>query len=129
MRSAPGDSYIPGSRGTHPQSTAEPQDKLLDELDNESGVGVPILMYHRIATEGPMDLEQFRVDPILFDEQLSALRQVGIQERGKLPPGSQPTGRRSDVSPPDRCSRRVFAGGVGAEGGGRRQETGGGSDG
>ncbi|MEA3163951.1 MAG: hypothetical protein QOE88_1769 [Verrucomicrobiota bacterium] len=50
-------------------------------------------MYHRIATEGPMDLEQFRVDPILFDEQLSALRQVGIQKRGKLPPGSQPTGR------------------------------------
>jgi peptidoglycan/xylan/chitin deacetylase (PgdA/CDA1 family) len=79
MRSAPGDSYIPGSRGTHPQSTAEPQDKLLDELDNKSGVGVPILMYHRIATEGPMDLEQFRVDPILFDEQLSALRQVGFQ--------------------------------------------------
>jgi peptidoglycan/xylan/chitin deacetylase (PgdA/CDA1 family) len=36
-------------------------------------------MYHRIATEGPMDLEQFRVDPILFDEQLSALRQVGFQ--------------------------------------------------
>jgi peptidoglycan/xylan/chitin deacetylase (PgdA/CDA1 family) len=79
MRSASGDSSIPDGRGTHPQSTAEPQDKLLDELDNESGVGVPILMYHRIATEGPMDLDQFRVDPILFDEQLSALRQVGFQ--------------------------------------------------
>jgi peptidoglycan/xylan/chitin deacetylase (PgdA/CDA1 family) len=26
-----------------------------------------------------MDLDQFRVDPILFDEQLSALRQVGFQ--------------------------------------------------
>jgi hypothetical protein len=78
-----------------------------------------------------MDLEQFRVDPILFDEQLSALRQVGIQERGKLPPGSQPTGRRSDVSPridvPVGCSPEELVRKVGE--GDRRQETGGGSDG
>jgi peptidoglycan/xylan/chitin deacetylase (PgdA/CDA1 family) len=79
MRSASGDSSIPDSRGTHPQFTAEPKDELVDESGNESGVGLPILMYHRIATDGPLDLDQFRVDPILFDEQLSALRQVGFQ--------------------------------------------------
>ena len=79
MRSASDDSSIPDRRGTLPQFTAEPQDKLFDELDNESGVGVPILMYHRIVAEGPIDLDQFRVDPILFDEQLSALRQAGFQ--------------------------------------------------
>jgi peptidoglycan/xylan/chitin deacetylase (PgdA/CDA1 family) len=36
-------------------------------------------MYHRIATSGPPGLDRFRVDPTLFEEQLSALKQVGFQ--------------------------------------------------
>jgi peptidoglycan/xylan/chitin deacetylase (PgdA/CDA1 family) len=36
-------------------------------------------MYHRIATDGPPGLEQFRVPPQLFEEQLSALKQAGFQ--------------------------------------------------
>ena len=39
--------------------------------------GIPILIYHRVATAGPLGLERFRVDPTLFDEQLSALRHYG----------------------------------------------------
>jgi peptidoglycan/xylan/chitin deacetylase (PgdA/CDA1 family) len=42
-----------------------------------SAVAIPILMYHRVATAGPAGLERFRVDPALFDEQLSALRHYG----------------------------------------------------
>ncbi len=79
MRSASVESFIPGRGGNHPPSNTEPENELLDELNNEPGVGLPILMYHRIATDGPLDLDQFRVDPVLFDEQLSALRQVGFQ--------------------------------------------------
>jgi peptidoglycan/xylan/chitin deacetylase (PgdA/CDA1 family) len=44
--------------------------------------GIPILMYHRVATTGPHGLEQFRVDPSLFDEQLSALRHHGYSTIG-----------------------------------------------
>ena len=47
-----------------------------------SAVGIPILMYHRVATGGPLGLERFRVDPILFDEQLSALRHYGYSTIG-----------------------------------------------
>ena len=42
-----------------------------------SAFEIPILMYHRVATAGPAGLERFRVDPTLFDEQLSALRHYG----------------------------------------------------
>jgi peptidoglycan/xylan/chitin deacetylase (PgdA/CDA1 family) len=44
--------------------------------------GIPILMYHRVATAGPPGLERFRVDPTLFDEQLSALRHHGYSTIG-----------------------------------------------
>jgi peptidoglycan/xylan/chitin deacetylase (PgdA/CDA1 family) len=44
--------------------------------------GIPILMYHRIATAGPLGLERFRLDPTLFDEQLSALRHYGYSTVG-----------------------------------------------
>jgi peptidoglycan/xylan/chitin deacetylase (PgdA/CDA1 family) len=44
--------------------------------------GIPILMYHRVATAGPLGLERFRVDPTLFDEQLSALRDYGYSTVG-----------------------------------------------
>jgi peptidoglycan/xylan/chitin deacetylase (PgdA/CDA1 family) len=47
-----------------------------------SAVGIPILMYHRVATAGPPGLERFRVDPTLFDEQLSALRHHGYSTIG-----------------------------------------------
>src|ERR1700727_2653415 len=39
-------------------------------------------MYHRVAAVGPPGLEQFRVDPTLFDEQLSALRHYGYSTIG-----------------------------------------------
>jgi peptidoglycan/xylan/chitin deacetylase (PgdA/CDA1 family) len=44
--------------------------------------GIPILMYHRVATDGPPGLERFRVDPILFEEQLSALAHHGYSTIG-----------------------------------------------
>jgi peptidoglycan/xylan/chitin deacetylase (PgdA/CDA1 family) len=44
--------------------------------------GIPILMYHRVAAVGPLGLERFRVDPTLFDEQLSALRHYGYSTIG-----------------------------------------------
>ena len=49
------------------------------EWDCRFGDGVPILMYHRIATDGPPGLDKFSVDPILFDEHLSALKQAGFR--------------------------------------------------
>jgi peptidoglycan/xylan/chitin deacetylase (PgdA/CDA1 family) len=51
-------------------------------MESRSAVGIPILMYHRVATTGPVGLERFRVDPTLFDEQLSALRQYGYSSIG-----------------------------------------------
>jgi peptidoglycan/xylan/chitin deacetylase (PgdA/CDA1 family) len=39
-------------------------------------------MYHRVATDGPPGLERFRVDPILFEEQLSALTHHGYSTIG-----------------------------------------------
>ncbi len=40
---------------------------------------VPILMYHRIATEGPPDLKRWRVTPELFDAHMNALHRAGYQ--------------------------------------------------
>jgi peptidoglycan/xylan/chitin deacetylase (PgdA/CDA1 family) len=48
----------------------------------EGEFAIPILMYHRVATAGPAGLERFRVDPTLFDEQLSALRHYGYSTIG-----------------------------------------------
>jgi peptidoglycan/xylan/chitin deacetylase (PgdA/CDA1 family) len=60
---------------------------LNDQILNAStpkhlSVEVPILMYHRVAAAGPPGLEQFRVDPTLFDEQLSALAHYGYSTIG-----------------------------------------------
>ena len=43
---------------------------------------VPILMYHRIAAEGPLRLERYRVTPKLFSDQLTALYQAGYRTIG-----------------------------------------------
>jgi peptidoglycan/xylan/chitin deacetylase (PgdA/CDA1 family) len=40
---------------------------------------LPILMYHRIATDGPPGLKQWRVSPENFDIQMSALHRAGYQ--------------------------------------------------
>lgn len=40
---------------------------------------LPILMYHRIATDGPPGLKQWRVSPEIFDTQMSALHRAGYQ--------------------------------------------------
>jgi peptidoglycan/xylan/chitin deacetylase (PgdA/CDA1 family) len=40
---------------------------------------VPILMYHRIATDGPPGLKQWRVAPDLFDAHMTALHRAGYQ--------------------------------------------------
>jgi peptidoglycan/xylan/chitin deacetylase (PgdA/CDA1 family) len=50
--------------------------------ESEAEFGIPILMYHRVASAGPLGLERFRVDPTLFDEQLSALRHYGYSTIG-----------------------------------------------
>jgi peptidoglycan/xylan/chitin deacetylase (PgdA/CDA1 family) len=47
--------------------------------ENDLGGGVPILMYHRVAIDGPSELTRFRVDPTLFDEQINALKQAGFR--------------------------------------------------
>jgi peptidoglycan/xylan/chitin deacetylase (PgdA/CDA1 family) len=40
---------------------------------------VPILMYHRIASEGPAAIERFRVAPDLFASQMAALHRAGYR--------------------------------------------------
>jgi len=66
---------------------------------SDAEFGLPILMYHRVATAGPLGLERFRVDPTLFEEQLSALRHggystIGLTEGGELLSGHKdPTGK------------------------------------
>jgi len=40
---------------------------------------VPILMYHRVATDGPPGLERWRVAPELFADQMKALSRAGYQ--------------------------------------------------
>jgi peptidoglycan/xylan/chitin deacetylase (PgdA/CDA1 family) len=52
-------------------------------------------MYHRVAIEGPVGLERFRVDPSLFDEQLSALRHYGYSTIG-LTNGAEVLSERED---------------------------------
>ena len=44
-----------------------------NEVTNE----VPVLMYHRVAEDGPSDLARFRVTPSQFDAQLRLLRRRG----------------------------------------------------
>lgn len=39
--------------------------------------GVPVLMYHRIATDGPSGLEPYRLSPTAFQEQMLWLRRNG----------------------------------------------------
>jgi len=46
-------------------------------LKSERRSHVPILMYHRIATDGPDQLARYRVDPDAFAEQMSWLRRNG----------------------------------------------------
>jgi peptidoglycan/xylan/chitin deacetylase (PgdA/CDA1 family) len=53
-----------------------------DTPKRSASAGIPILMYHRVATAGPLGLERFRVDPTLFDEHLSALRHYGYSTIG-----------------------------------------------
>jgi peptidoglycan/xylan/chitin deacetylase (PgdA/CDA1 family) len=40
---------------------------------------VPILMYHRVAIDGPPGLNRWRVTPELFDAHMTALSQAGYQ--------------------------------------------------
>ena len=45
----------------------------------ERARSVPILMYHRIASEGPAAIERFRVSPDLFASQMATLHRVGYR--------------------------------------------------
>jgi peptidoglycan/xylan/chitin deacetylase (PgdA/CDA1 family) len=65
--------------GASIQLTVPNEIKPPDELHTQLAAAVPILMYHRVATDGPAGLGRFRVDPILFDEQLAALKQTGFR--------------------------------------------------
>ena len=40
---------------------------------------IPILMYHRIADDGPSDLAPYRVTPAMFDRQMRLLQRHGYQ--------------------------------------------------
>jgi peptidoglycan/xylan/chitin deacetylase (PgdA/CDA1 family)/GT2 family glycosyltransferase len=48
----------------------------------ERACAVPILMYHRIAADGPTTLERYRVVPKVFADQLTALYQAGYRTIG-----------------------------------------------
>jgi peptidoglycan/xylan/chitin deacetylase (PgdA/CDA1 family) len=65
------------------------------DTPKRSTVEIPILMYHRVATTGPLGLERFRVDPTLFDEQLSALGHYGYSTIG-LTDGVEVLSQRRD---------------------------------
>lgn len=43
---------------------------------------IPVLMYHRIAEDGPLTLARFRVSPARFEAQLRALRRHGCHAIG-----------------------------------------------
>jgi peptidoglycan/xylan/chitin deacetylase (PgdA/CDA1 family) len=43
----------------------------------ERACSVPILLYHRIATDGPAALERYRLSPDIFDLQMTALHRAG----------------------------------------------------
>jgi peptidoglycan/xylan/chitin deacetylase (PgdA/CDA1 family) len=45
----------------------------------ERARSVPILMYHRIASEGPAAIERFRVAPDLFASQMATLHRAGYR--------------------------------------------------
>ena len=47
------------------------------EVEHERTWTVPILAYHRIATDGPEALQRWRVSPAQFDQQLRLLRAHG----------------------------------------------------
>lgn len=51
-------------------------------LAAEPPCAVPILMYHRVAAQGPNRLERYRVTPELFSGQLSALHTAGYRTIG-----------------------------------------------
>jgi peptidoglycan/xylan/chitin deacetylase (PgdA/CDA1 family) len=70
MRSA--NNYVDGFR-----FIANP--RLMPELDNAQTSSVPILMYHRIANDGPPGLKRWRVAPELFDAHMNALHRAGYQ--------------------------------------------------
>ena len=62
----------PGA-GEAARSPSRPPTKLVAEMV----CSVPILMYHRIATDGPVALERYRVSPDLFALQMTALHRAG----------------------------------------------------
>jgi peptidoglycan/xylan/chitin deacetylase (PgdA/CDA1 family)/GT2 family glycosyltransferase len=51
-------------------------------LAGECACSIPILMYHRIATNGSAAMEQFRVAPDLFANQMATLRRAGYYTVG-----------------------------------------------
>jgi peptidoglycan/xylan/chitin deacetylase (PgdA/CDA1 family)/glycosyltransferase involved in cell wall biosynthesis len=51
-------------------------------LARERACSVPILMYHRIAADGPVALERFRVAPDLFAPQMATLHRAGYHTIG-----------------------------------------------
>jgi peptidoglycan/xylan/chitin deacetylase (PgdA/CDA1 family) len=51
----------------------------MPDLDMAQTSSVPILMYHRIANDGPPGLKRWRVAPELFDAHMNALHRAGYQ--------------------------------------------------
>ena len=67
-------SVTPAAEG-RARRTARPSFSLAIERARS----VPILMYHRVATEGPAALERFRVAPDLFASQMATLHRAGYR--------------------------------------------------
>jgi peptidoglycan/xylan/chitin deacetylase (PgdA/CDA1 family) len=53
--------------------------RLPERLAAKRTCSVPILMYHRIATDGPVALARFRVAPDLFATQIATLHRAGYR--------------------------------------------------
>jgi peptidoglycan/xylan/chitin deacetylase (PgdA/CDA1 family) len=51
-------------------------------IRRERSCSVPILMYHRIAANGPVAMERFRVAPDLFAPQMATLHRAGYRTIG-----------------------------------------------
>lgn len=61
---------------------AQRMGRPLIRLAPERVSSVPILMYHRIAADGPVALERFRVAPKLFALQMATLHRAGYRTIG-----------------------------------------------
>jgi peptidoglycan/xylan/chitin deacetylase (PgdA/CDA1 family) len=71
-----------GAKSLFNMCLAPRMSRPLIRLAPERVSSVPILMYHRIAADGPVALERFRVTPELFALQMATLHRAGYRTIG-----------------------------------------------